>query len=256
MNIEIKHLDQRLIERANMNSFGGKRGDIDAHEYEVYCKRVFSWGLSERKTQQIIDKVYQYFSRTLSLDAQHVSVAVAGASNYNAKRLDKSDQILKTSSEFCEWFEDMEKQATRKEYSRIEELKKSILSGECAGFKVTDEWKELAARDRASFEKLYQVLDEKTPFKKQSQAYKLYHRLAEVEPIVTEVMYQDDNFKVFEERGKIFVAFRLIPMQQLKVALKSRRFFWNNTFRAWQATATDELREWVKTIAEKYEQYI
>ena len=36
MNIEIKQLDQRLIEIANMHSFGGKRGDIDAHEYEVY----------------------------------------------------------------------------------------------------------------------------------------------------------------------------------------------------------------------------
>lgn len=256
MNIEIKQLDQRLIESANMHSFGGKRGDIDAHEYEVYCYRVLSWGLSERQTQKIIDKVYQYFSRSLSLDAQHVSVAVAGASNYNAKRLDKTDQILKTSSEFCEWFEEMAKQATRKEYSRVEELEKQILFGECAGFAVTKEWKELAARDRTFFEKLYKVLDEKTPFKKQTMAYKLYHRLAEVEPIVTKVLYQDNDFKVFEEQGKIFIAFRLIPMQQLKVALKSRRFFWNNTYRAWQATATDELREWVQTIAERYEQYI
>lgn len=256
MNIEIKQLDQRLIDSANMHSFGGKRGDIDAHEYEVYCNRVLSWGLSERKTQQLIDKVYQFFSRSLSLDAQHVSVAVAGASNYNAKRLDKTDKILKTSSEFCEWFSEMEKQATREECNRIKELQKAIGFGEFCGFQVTKEWKELAARDRAAFEKLYRLLNEKVPFKKQSTAYKLFHWMVEVEPIVTEMLYQDNDFKVYEEQSKIFITFRLMPMQQLKVALKSRHFFWNNTFRAWQATATDELRDWAKTIAEKYEQWI
>lgn len=257
MNIEIKQLDQRLIEHANMHSFGGKRGDIDAHEYEVYCNRVISWGLSERKTRQLLDKVYKYFARSLSLDSQHVSVAVAGGSNYNAKRLDKTDQILKTSSEFCEWFAEIEEQATRKEYSRIKWLVKSIIWGVCGGYAVNKEWKELAGRSRKDFEILYDELTKKHgEFKKTTIPYKIYNRLTEVEPIVTEVLYRDNDFNVFEEHGKIFIAFRLNPMQQLKVALKSRRFFWNNTVRAWQATATDELREWVKTIAEKYEQWI
>lgn len=257
MPIEIRKLDERLIYTANMHSFGGKRGDIDAHEYELYCNRVQSWGLSERKTQQIIDKVYQYFSRSLSLDAQHVSVAVAGASNYNAKRLDKTDKILKTSSEFCEWFAEIEKQATRKPYDRIEWLAKNIIWGVCADYAVNKEWKELAGRSRKDFEILYEELTRNHgEFKKTSIPYKIQNRLIEVEPIVTELLYQDDDFKVFEEQGKIFVVFRLMPVQQLKVALKSRRFFWNNTLSAWQATATDDLREWAKTIAEKYEQYI
>lgn len=257
MNIEIKQLDQRLIERANMHSFGGKRGDIDAHEYEVYCDRVLSWGLSERKTQQIIDKVYQYFSRSLSLDAQHVSVAVAGGSNYNAKRLDKSDQIIKTASEFCEWFAEIEKQATKKTYSRVGWLVKSIVWGVNGDYAVNKEWKELAGRSRKDFEILYdELIKMHGEFKKTSIPYKIYHNLIEVEQITKTVLYEDADFCAYEEQGKIRVAFRMKPQRQLMVALKSRHFVWVGAYDVWQAQATDELREWVKTVAERYEQYI
>lgn len=256
MNININPLNPQLIAQANMQSFGGKRGDIAARDYRDYCNRVLSWGLSERKTQRMIDRVYQHFATALSLDAQHVSVAVAGAANYNAKRLDKSDKILKTSSDFCQWFEGLEKQATQKRYSRVYELQKIIIAGEFGGFSVTKQWKELAARDRKASDKLYQVLREKISFSKQSQAYKLYHCLTDVEPIVTDTLYQDNDFKAYEERGKIFVEFRLSPAPQLKSAMKGKRFAWNNAALAWQATATDELREWVKTLSVKYEQWI
>ena len=256
MSINIKPLNPQLIAQANMQSFGGKRGDIVARDYDDYCNRVLSWGLSEHKTQRMIDRVYQSFANVLSLDAQHVSVAVAGAANYNAKRLDKSDKILQTASDFAQWFQDLEKQATTKRYSRVYELKKTIIAGECNGFNVAKEWKELAARDRTALEELYQTLSKKAPFGKQSQAYKLYHQLSAVEPIVTDVLYQDNDFKACEERGKIFVEFRLPPAPQLKSALKGKRFTWNNAAMAWQVTATDELREWVKTLAVKYGQWI
>lgn len=256
MSINIKPLNPQLIVQANMQSFGGKRGDIAARDYDDYCRRVLSWCLSERKTQRMIDRVYQSFANVLLLEAQHVSVAVAGAANYNAKRLDKSDKILQTASDFAQWFQDLEKQATQKRYSRVHELQKTIAAGERNGFSTAKEWKELAARDRAAFEELYQTLSEKAPFRKQSQAYKLYHRLSTVEPIVTDVLYQDNDFKAYEEHGKIFVEFRLLPAQQLKSALKGKRFTWNNAAMAWQATATDELREWVKTLAVNYEQWI
>ena len=256
MSINIKPLNPQLIAQANMQSFGGKRGDIAARDYDDYCNRVLSWGLSEHKTQRMIDRVYQSFANVLSLYAQHVSAAVAGAANYNAKRLDKSDKILQTASDFAQWFQDLEKQATQKRYSRVHELKKTIIAGECNGFSVAKEWKELAARDRAALEELYQTLSEKAPFSKQSQAYKLYHHLSAVEPIVTDVLYQDNDFKAYAERGKIFMEFRLPPAQQLKSVLKGKRFAWNNVALAWQAAATDELREWVKTLAVNYEQWI
>lgn len=36
MSIAVKELNKDLIHRANSNSFGGKRGDISEHEYQVH----------------------------------------------------------------------------------------------------------------------------------------------------------------------------------------------------------------------------
>lgn len=256
MNIKIKELNKEQIQKANNNSFGGKRGDIEAHEYEVYCSRVVSWGLSEKKTQKIIDKVYDYFSRALSLDSQHVSVAVAGASNYNAKRLDKSDKIMSNTAEFCEWFEDIEEQATQKKYSRVEWLVKNIIWGVTGGYSVNKEWKELAGRSRKDFDILYDELGKKYEFKKTSIPYKIHNNLIEVEQITQAPIYADEDFCVYEEQGKICIDFRLKPQRQLIVALKSRHFVWVAAHGLWKANSTSELKEWVSTIAERYEQYI
>lgn len=257
MNITIKELNKEQILRANNNSFGGKRGDITAHEYKVYCDRVVSWGLSERKTQKIIDKVYDYFVRRLALDSQHVSVAVAGASNYNAKRLDKSDKILECSVEFTDWFSEIEQQATRKPYSRIGWIVKSIVWGVSSGYSVNKEWKELAGRSMEDFEILYDELSKKFgEFKKTSVPYKIHNNLIDVEQIVQVPIYSDDDFTAYEEQGKICISFRLKPQRQLVVALKSRRFVWVSAHEEWKATSTEELKEWVKTIAERYERYI
>lgn len=256
MKINIKELSKEQIQRANNNSFGGKRGDIEAHEYEVYCSRVISWGLSEKKTQKIIDKVYDYFSRALSLDAQHVSVAVAGASNYNAKKLDKSDKILSNSTDFCEWFEDMEEQATHKKYSRIEWLVKNIIWGVEDDYPVNKEWKELAGRSRKDFEILYDELSKVYEFKKTSIPYKIHNNLIEIEQITQAPIYADEDLCVYEEQGKLCIDFRMKPQRQLIVALKSRRFVWVAAHGLWKANSTSELKEWASTIAERYEQYI
>lgn len=256
MNLKIKELNAEQIQRANNNSFGGKRGDIEAHEYDVYCNRVIAWGLSEKKTQKIIDKVYDYFSKALSLDAQHVSVAVAGASNYNPNKLDKSDKIFANTSEFCQWFEDIEEQATQKKYSRIEWLVKNIIWGVTGCYSVNKEWKELAGRSRKDFDILYDELSKKHEFKKTSIPYKIRNNLIEVELITQDPIYADEDFCVYEEQGKICIDFRLKPQRQLIVALKSRHFVWIATQGLWKATATDENREWAKAIAEKYERYI
>lgn len=105
---EIKKLNPDLIHRANSNSFGGTRGDISEHDYEVYCNRVLEWPISEEKKQKILDKIYEKHMAILSHEASHVSVMVAGPARYNAIKLDHSDQILSLSSEFVEWFKDLE----------------------------------------------------------------------------------------------------------------------------------------------------
>lgn len=253
---EIKELNKEQIARANMNSFGGKRGDISAHEYEHYCQRVISWQLSERKTQKILNRIYDYFSKSLSLESQHVSVAVAGGSNYNAKRLDKSDKIFANSADFCEWFNDLEEQATRKGYSRISWLVRNIIWGVNGDYAVNKEWKELAGRSRKDFEILYDELSQKHEFKKTSVPYKIHHNLIEVEQIVQAPIYADGDFCAYEEQGKICIAFRLKPQRQLIVALKARHFVWVAAHEVWKAQATEESRNWVLSIPERYGQYI
>lgn len=257
MNINIPELNKQHIEQANRNSFGGKRGDNVAHDYEAYCNRVISWNLSEKKTQRLINDVHKQIARLLALDAQHVSVAVAGASNYNAKRLDKSDSILKTASGFCDWFNELEEQAAKKPYSLVEWLVKSITWGVCGGYAVNKEWKELAGRSRKDFDLLYDKLTKNgVEFKKTSIPYKIHHGLLEVEQITETPIYEDNDFRAYEEQGKICIAFRMKPQRQLIVALKARHFAWVAAHGLWKADATEELTEWVKTIAERYEQWI
>ena len=252
----IKELSAEQIERANNNSLGGKRGDLCRSDYESDCEKVMSWGFTEYKTQQLLDKVYAYHAKDLSLSAQHVSVAVAGGSNYNAKRLDKSAAILSNAADYCDWLEDIEAQATRKKFDEIFNLTRSIMWGVRDGYNVNKEWKELAARSRKDFETLYEKLNAENEFKKSSTAYKLYHNLIYVMPIKQATLYSDGDFSVVEEDGKIYIDFRLKPQRPLIVAMKSRRFYWNNHRCVWSANATDDLREWVKTIRDRYEQYI
>ena len=255
--MNIKELNKEQINRANNQSFGGKRGDITAHDYEIYCERVISWGLSERKTQKIIDKVYEYFARTLSLESQHVSVAVAGASNYNAKQLDKSDKIFSNAIDFGYWFGEIEEQATKKPYSRIEWLVKSIIWGVGGDYSGSKEWKELAGRSREDFEILYDELIKKYgEFKKTSIPYKIKHNLIDVEQITQTPIYADDDFCVFKEQNYLFIDYRLKPQRPLIVAMKSRGFVWISSYSMWRGKATENNIEWAKTISEKYEQFI
>ena len=74
-DVKIKELDKSLIHRANSNSMSGKRGDISAHEYEVYCQKVMSWNIPDSRKQKIVDQIYTRWSEQLRHEAAHVSVA-------------------------------------------------------------------------------------------------------------------------------------------------------------------------------------
>lgn len=254
--MNIKPLDEKLIQQANNNSFGGKRGDMEASSYESYCKEIISWNLSEHKTEQLLDKVYKRFSKALSLDAQHVSVAVAGGSNYNEKKLDKSDAILQNATDFVEWFAEIKEQATAKKKSRISWLIKEIIWGVSDGYNVNSKWKELAARSLGDFEILYEELYAKYHFKQSSVPYKIYNKFIEIEPITQTPVYADDDFKAYIEEGKICIDFRMKPQRQLIVALKSKGFMWVAAHNLWKANSTLDRIEWVKTISERYKDYI
>lgn len=256
MNIVIKDLDSKLIERANNNSLTGKRGEQEEHDYQLYCKKVISWNLSERKTQKIINKIYTSFSEILSLATQHVSVAVAGGSNYNAKKLDKSDRILSTSRDFVDWFKELESQATAKPYSRITYLIKNIIMCVTNDLSASKQWEELAGRSRKDFNILYSELNAKYNFKKTSIQYKIYHNIVDIPEIIQTAIYSDNDFEVFKENDKLCIKFRMKPQRQLIVALKSRKFVWINSQEMWRAQATEQIEAWAKSIAECYADYI
>lgn len=256
MNIVIKDLDSKLIERANNHSLTGKRGEQEERDYQLYCKKAISWNLSERKTQKIINKIYTSFSEMLSLAAQHVSVAVAGGSNYNAKKLDKSDRALSASRDFAEWFKELESQATAKPYSRITWLIKDIIMCVSNDLSASKQWKELAGRSRKDFDILYSELDTKYSFKKASIPYKIYHNMIDIPEIIQTPIYSDNDFEAYKENDEICIKFRMKPQRQLIVALKSRKFVWINSQEMWRAQATEQLELWTKSIAERYADYI
>lgn len=79
MEISIRPLAPSLVHQANMNSMGGKRGDLSVTSYESYCERVLSWPISDEKKQKIIDQIYQKLSEQLRHEARHVSVMVQAA---------------------------------------------------------------------------------------------------------------------------------------------------------------------------------
>ena len=256
MNIVIKDLDRKLVERANNNSLNGKRGEQEEHDYQLYCKKVISWNLSERKTQKIINKIYTSFSEMLLLASQHVSAAVAGGSNYNAKKLDKSERILSTSREFVDWFKELESQATAKPYSRITYLIKNIIMCVTNDLSASKQWEELAGRSREDFNILYSELNVKYNFKKTSIQYKIYHNIVDIPEIIQTTIYSDNDFEVFKENDKLCIKFRMKPQRQLIVALKSRKFVWISSQEMWRAQATEQTEAWAKSIAEHYADYI
>ena len=59
MEIVIRPLDASLVHQANMNSMGGKRGDLSVTSSESYCDRVLSWPISDEKKQKFVDQIYQ-----------------------------------------------------------------------------------------------------------------------------------------------------------------------------------------------------
>lgn len=65
--VKIKELDKSLIHQANSNSMSGQRGDISAHEYEVYCQKVMSWNIPDSRKQKIVDQIYAKWSEQLRM---------------------------------------------------------------------------------------------------------------------------------------------------------------------------------------------
>lgn len=258
----VKELNRELISRANSNSFGGKRGDISEHEYNVYAEKIISWPISEAKKQNILDKLYQKWSEILKYEAQHVSVMVAGPARYNAKKLDKSDRILSLSRDLLEWLKELEEQVARGQVKddkakrlieTIEFCRKS--DNPC---NPTDHLAELALYDNQTFIRLYEEMYPEYKWRKNSTIAKLYQKsiTGELKEIRKEIFFEDDNFTAYTEGDRAYIKFVMRPKRQLHVALKSRGWWWNSYQSAYSTYLDRVDKEWIATISTRYAQYI
>lgn len=256
--MKIKELSKSQIARANSVSINGTRGNNSEHDYKIYVQKILDLPVSDEKKQKLLDTLYDKWCKLLSYEAQHVSVMVAGPAKYNAKKLDKGDQILKMYSEIGEWFSEIEKQAdtSKKTDSKVESLVKKITWCVSDGFSVTNEWKKLAEISKDDFKKLYEKLNEKYPFKKNTVAYKLYQNIDNIIEKKKDVICDNADYTAYTEGNRAYIRFTLRPKRQLHVALKSRGWWWNSYENAYSTYLNRLDRDWVCSISEKYSKYI
>ncbi|MCC3379882.1 hypothetical protein ACFQ5D_09315 [Paenibacillus farraposensis] len=264
---EIIQLDSELIHLSNYNSFGGTRGKNSEASYLAYCQEILMWPIAENKKENLLKDAHKRYSEIIKYEAQHVSVMVAGPAKYNSRRLDKSDQILRLSAEFCEWFEAIKEQINSgimddvktTENRKISRLLEMIAFCDSeTGFDPTSDLMKLAFADNAKFIELFEQLQSKYKWRKNSNIYKLYLRSksGEVQEVKKEIVFQDDNFSAYKEGERYYIKFVLKPKRQLIVALKSRGWWWNARESAWSTYLVRFNHEWVSGISQQYEKYI
>lgn len=258
---EIIPLSPELIHRANSNSFGGTRGNSSNASYLAYGQEILNFPIADSRKEKLLAELHKRYSVILNYEAQHISVMVAGPANYNAKRLDRGDQVLKAHHDFCEWFDGIR-----------EQVKRSALPGDKTGELLEDiefrdqqpelnpanKLMELAFADNAKFIELFEAMLPKYRWRKNSRIYKLYLRskAGEVQEIHKEVVFEDDNLTAYKEGDRYYIKFVLRAKRQLHVALKSRGWWWNSYEQAYSTYVNRFDLDWVKSISERYAAYV
>lgn len=261
--LEIKELDKKLIDMANSASFNGNRGDLSEESYKSYINEVLNWNILETKKQKILEQLYTKYSKILEYEAQHISVIVAGPAKYNSKKFDKSDKILQLTHEFCEWFDDLKKQIQKSKKEDSKEEKAKYIIGRIKrllqlGLDPTKDIMSLSTIDNKKFIEIYEELESKFKWRKNSNIYKLYQKSlnGEVKEIKKEIFFEDENLIAFIENDRAYIKFIMRPKRQLIVALKSRKWWWNSYKKAWSTYLERLDKDWVSNISEKYTKYV
>lgn len=260
MECKIIPLDQRLIHLANSNSFG-ERGDRSNATYQAYGQEILEWPISDAKKEKLLKELHRRYSVVLNYQAKHISVVVAGPAGYNSRTMDFGDDVLRSTAEFCDWFDELRKQierATRPERDKAAELVEWVRHLDEKGIDPRDKLGQIASVDNALFVQLFEELNPKYRWRKNSVVYKLYVASKEgrVKEIRKEVFFEDENFTAYREGNRAYIRFMLRPKRQLIVALKSRGWWWNSNVDAWSTYLHKVDEEWVKSISTRYADYI
>lgn len=259
---EIIPLDSNLIHLANYNSFNGNRGNLSNESYQAYGKEILEWSIADGKKRKLLDELYKRYSKILKYEAQHISVMVAGPANYNSKKFDHGDDVLRSSAEFCEWFDSIRQQIKKsqsEEKNKVESLINDIeYRDQNEALTPVDPLMKLALIDNKKFIELFENLVEKYHWRKNSNLYKLYlySKEGKIQEIHKEIIFEDDNFTVYKEKNRYYLKFVLRPKRQMHVALKSRGWWWNSYAEAYSTYLNRFDIEWVQSISERYAKYL
>ena len=272
--VVIPELNRRDIETANGNSMFN-RGDNSARDYQSYVNRVLSWDIADSKKQQIIDQIHKRWTRQLSLEAQHVPISVAGPARYNPKKYDKSEQILRGAHDFVTWFEKIEESVkeSKRQYEdtsaadakRAEEhfryyLERGLITSPTM---IANALTPIAQYDPARFVELYDEMDRKYRFRKNTTAAKIYDRIKagtyQGAPKAQKLL-ETDNLNAYRKRidagERVFMKFTTRPKPQLVYALKRRGWHWNALEGAWSVPVDKYDEEFVSFIDDRYAKYL
>lgn len=160
-----------------------------------------------------------------------------------------------------EWFKDLESQIQRPESEdskRASLLRTIEFADSRPELDPTASLAELAMVDNAKFIELFEAMQPKYRWRKNSNIYKLYlaSKEGKVKEIRPEVFFENADLTAFTEGDRAYIRFTMKPARQLIVALKSRGWWWNSGKRAW-STYLDRLdKEWVAGISERYAKYV
>lgn len=260
--MEVKQLDQQLIHRANSVSFNGTRGDTSAKIYQSYIDEILSWEIPDAKKQKILDLAYKMYSKILEYESKHVSVMVAGPAKYNARKLDKAEQIFQSMHDFTKWFEDVKESIKRsKEETKEEKVQNAINGIErliSLNLNPTNDIMKLAYIDNQKFIELYEKYQSIFKWRKNSNIFKIYAASlnGEVKEITKEIIYEDENLSAYIKGDRAYIKFPMRVQRQLIVALKSRKWWWNSHENAWSTYLNKVDKDWISSISTRYANYL
>ena len=105
----------------------------------------------------------------------------------------------------------------------------------------------------------YEKLHEKYRWRKNSVIAKLYYAAGKEGKLANlnrQKFFEDENLVAYTMGDRAYIKFVMKPRQQLIVALKSRKWWWNSYEEAWTHTSTSWTKEWVQSISTRYADYV
>ncbi len=271
-----KKLNKDCINRANMNSHFNKGSNIEK-EYNNLCNEIIN-NFDGVLREKFLNKAYNLYSDAIVRESDFVPINVAGTGLYNSKKAEEQiNRIMQINEKICSLNKDIEKTTLKKnqkndidEKTKIKfyELMKDLknLENGCFPFKfnltIQKYMISVFELDKSYYIQAYEYLNSFKKQRKNSTLYKLHLQALEnpKDKKVLEIKkFNSYEIVIDEQKQRVFIKFYVRPKRQLIVALKSRKFFWNNTEQAW-STYLDKYKnnfeEWSYTLEEKYRDYI